>query len=129
MLPLRSASSSGKPLRLNWLTPAHIGLQTRRRKSLSKIRERMYCPIHNPQDRRRNSLTLSTRFHIMLGMNKLPAAKRAQVLSMLCEGSSMQATARVCDVAFNSVVKLLADAGKACEAFHDATVRNVHSKR
>jgi IS1 family transposase len=41
----------------------------------------------------------------------------------------MQATARVCDVAFNSVVKLLADAGKACEVFHDKTVRNVKSRR
>lgn len=65
----------------------------------------------------------------MRGMNKLPSAKRAQVLSMLCEGSSMQATARVCDVAFNSVVKLLADAGRACEAFHDRTVRGVRSSR
>ena len=65
----------------------------------------------------------------MRGMNKLSAAKRAQVLAMLCEGSSMQSTARVCDVAFNSVVKLLEDAGRACEAFHDATVRNVTSKR
>lgn len=62
-------------------------------------------------------------------MNKLPSAKRAQVLSMLCEGSSMQATSRVCDVAFNSVAKLLADAGKACEAFHDGAVRNVPAKR
>lgn len=65
----------------------------------------------------------------MRAMNKLPAAKRVQILSMLCEGSSMQSTARVCDVAFNSIVKLLADAGKACEEFHDKTVRNVSSKR
>jgi hypothetical protein len=65
----------------------------------------------------------------MLGMNKLPVAKRAQVLSMLCEGSSMQATARVCGVAFNSVVKLLADAGRTCEEFHDKTVRSVRFKR
>ncbi len=65
----------------------------------------------------------------MLGMNKLPSAKRAQILSMLCEGSSMQSTARVCDVAFNSIVKLLADAGRACEAFHDKTVRGVVSRR
>jgi IS1 family transposase len=65
----------------------------------------------------------------MPGMNKLSVAKRAQVLSMLCEGSSMQSTSRVCDVAFNSIVKLLADAGRACEAFHDQTVRGVASKR
>ncbi len=65
----------------------------------------------------------------MPGMNKLSVAKRAQVLSMLCEGSSMQSTSRVCDVAFNSIVKLLEDAGRACEAFHDQTVRGVRSKR
>ena len=41
----------------------------------------------------------------------------------------MQSTARVCDVAFNSVVQLLADGGKACESFHDKTVRGVQSKR
>ena len=62
-------------------------------------------------------------------MNKLSVAKRAQALSMLCEGSSMQSTSRVCDVAFNSIVKLLADAGRACERFHDETVRGVRSKR
>jgi len=65
----------------------------------------------------------------MWGMNKLPSAKRAQILSMLVEGSSMQSTARVCDVAFNSIVKLLADAGRACEAFHDKAVRGVPAKR
>ena len=41
----------------------------------------------------------------------------------------MQATARVCDVAFNSVVKLLVEAGAACEEFHDKVVRGVRSKR
>jgi IS1 family transposase len=65
----------------------------------------------------------------MLGMNKLTSAKRAQILSMLCEGSSMQATARVCDVAFNSIAKLLVEAGAACEEFHDKTVRGVRSRR
>jgi|SRR5277367_4210003 len=62
-------------------------------------------------------------------MNKLSVAKRAQVLSMLCEGSSMQSTSRVCDVAFNSVAKLLVEAGRACEAFHDKTARGVQAKR
>ena len=32
------------------------------------------------------------------GMNKLPLAKRAQILSMLCEGSSMRSISRVVDV-------------------------------
>jgi transposase-like protein len=57
--------------------------------------------------------------HNMPGMNKLPNAKRTQILAMLCEGSSMHSIARVVDVSFNSVAKLLKDAGATCEAFHD----------
>ena len=34
------------------------------------------------------------------GMNKLPLAKRVQVLNLLCEGMSMRAVARVADVSF-----------------------------
>jgi IS1 family transposase len=62
-------------------------------------------------------------------MNKLPLAKRVQVLSMLCEGSSMRSISRVVDVSINTVSALLVDAGKACAAHHDATVRGVRSKR
>jgi IS1 family transposase len=61
-------------------------------------------------------------------MKKLPIAKRVQILSMLCEGSSMRSISRVADVSINTVFKLLADAGEACDRFHDETVRNVHSK-
>jgi len=32
------------------------------------------------------------------GMNKLPIAKRVQILSMLCEGSSIRSISRVADV-------------------------------
>ncbi len=62
-------------------------------------------------------------------MNKLPHAKRALILNLLCEGSSLQSICRVADVSINTVSKLLRDAGEACEAFHDETVRNVRSKR
>ncbi|MFG1277164.1 IS1 family transposase [Xanthobacter autotrophicus] len=62
-------------------------------------------------------------------MNKLPLAKRVQILSMLCEGSSMRSISRVADVSINTVSKLLVDAGKACAAFHDEKVRGVTSKR
>ena len=64
-----------------------------------------------------------------LGMKKLPIAKRAQILSMLCEGASMRSVSRLTDVSINTVAKLLADAGEACAAFHDETVRNVKAKR
>jgi IS1 family transposase len=65
----------------------------------------------------------------MLGMNKLPVAKRVQILSMLCEGSSMRSISRVVDVSINTVSALLIDAGRACAEHHDNAVRNVHSKR
>jgi IS1 family transposase len=62
-------------------------------------------------------------------MNKLPLDKRVQILSMLCEGSSMRLISRVCDVSINTVTKLLVDAGKACAAFHDDKVRGVKARR
>ena len=62
-------------------------------------------------------------------MNKLPLAKRVQILSMLCEGSSMRSISRVADVSINTVYSLLAAAGPVCAKFHDATVRGVTSKR
>lgn len=63
------------------------------------------------------------------GMNKLPLSKRVQILSMLCEGSSMRSVSRVCDVSINTVSKMLIDAGTICAAFHDANVRGVKAKR
>jgi IS1 family transposase len=62
------------------------------------------------------------------GMNKLPLAKRVQILSLLCEGASMRSISRVVDVSINTVAKMLVDAGEACAAFHDEKVRGVASK-
>jgi IS1 family transposase len=65
----------------------------------------------------------------MRGMNKLPPAKRVQILSLLCEGVSMRSISRVVDVSINTVAKMLVDAGEACAAFHDEKVRSVKAKR
>ena len=62
-------------------------------------------------------------------MNKLPPAKRIQILAMLCEGSSMRSISRVADVSINTVSKLLVEAGEACLILHDETVRNVKASR
>jgi IS1 family transposase len=62
-------------------------------------------------------------------MNKLPFAKRVQILSMLVEGSSMRSISRVANVSINTVSKLLIDAGRACAAFHDENVRGVRASR
>ncbi len=67
--------------------------------------------------------------HIMLGMNKLPVATRAQILSMLCEGASMRSVSRLTDTSINTVSKLLEDAGRFCAGFHDVNVRGVAAKR
>ena len=62
-------------------------------------------------------------------MNKLPLKTRVQILTMLCEGSSMRSISRVADVSINTVSKLLVDAGKFCADLHDREVRNVTAKR
>lgn len=41
----------------------------------------------------------------------------------------MRSISRVADVSINTVAKLLEDAGEACEAFHDVTVRGVKADR
>ena len=62
-------------------------------------------------------------------MNKQPPKTRALILNMLCEGQSMRATARLADVSFNTVAKLLIDAGKVCADLHDELVQGVTASR
>ena len=62
-------------------------------------------------------------------MNKLDTKTRVQILTMLCEGSSMRSVSRVCGVSINTVTKLLVDAGRMCAAFHDERVRGVKSEK
>ena len=64
-----------------------------------------------------------------MGMNKLPLKTRSMILNMLCEGQSMRATARLADVSFNTVAKILVDAGKVCADLHDELVQGVTSSR
>ena len=63
------------------------------------------------------------------GMNKMPLKTRTLILNMLCEGQSMRATARLADVSFNTVAKLLIDAGKVCADLHDELVQGVTASR
>ena len=61
-------------------------------------------------------------------MNKLPLEKRTQIIQMLVEGNSLRATSRMADVSINTVTKLLVDVGKACQQFHDETVKGIKAK-
>ncbi|HUP90953.1 MAG TPA: IS1 family transposase [Solimonas sp.] len=62
-------------------------------------------------------------------MNRMPLAKRAQILGMLVEGNSLRATARMADCSLNTVTKLLLEVGAACEAYQDDALRNLKCKR
>ena len=62
-------------------------------------------------------------------MNKLPLKTRTLILNMLCEGQSMRATARLADVSFNTVAKILIDAGKVCADLHEELVQGVTASR
>jgi IS1 family transposase len=62
-------------------------------------------------------------------MNKLSTAKRAAVVAALVEGNSVRATARMTGVCKPTILRLLAEVGEACAAFHDRTVRGLKCKR
>ena len=62
-------------------------------------------------------------------MNKLSTSQRAQILRLLTEGMSVRSTSRVTNVAVNTVMKLLIEAGEACAHFHDEQVRGIPGPR
>jgi IS1 family transposase len=62
-------------------------------------------------------------------MNKLSTDRRAALIASLVEGNSVRATARMHDVAFNTVLKFVVDIGTVCRAFLDESMRNLTCKR
>ena len=74
-------------------------------------------------------LTLRKRSRIIVSMNRLTRDERAQILHLLCEGSSIRAVTRLTGASKNTVIKLMIEAGKACADYHDKHVRNVKARR
>lgn len=62
-------------------------------------------------------------------MNRLPLAKRIQILGLLVEGNSLRVTSRLADVSINTVTKLLVKLGSACAEYHYKYVRNIRVHR
>ena len=62
-------------------------------------------------------------------MNRLDRNRQAQVISALVEGNSIRATYRMTGVAKGTVLRLLADVGRACAEYQDKTLRNLPCKR
>jgi len=62
-------------------------------------------------------------------MNRLSTAKRVAVISALVEGCSVRSTSRLTGVAKGTILRLLADVGRACAAYQDTAIRNVPARR
>jgi IS1 family transposase len=65
----------------------------------------------------------------MFSMNRLSTEDRVRVISALVEGVGINATCRMTGVAKNTVLKLLADVGKACDEYQDKALRNLTCRR
>jgi IS1 family transposase len=65
----------------------------------------------------------------MVSMNRLSTERRAQIVGCLVEGMSIRATVRMTGAAKNTVTKLLAELGAACDDYQDRTLRNLTCKR
>lgn len=62
-------------------------------------------------------------------MNCLDNATRARVVGCLIEGCSVRATVRMTGVSKTTVMKLIADLGAVCAAYHDRYVRDLRVRR
>lgn len=62
-------------------------------------------------------------------MNRLSTEERARIIHLLCEGNSVRSVTRLLSVGKNTVIRLMEDAGKACDAYHNEHVRDLKSKR
>jgi IS1 family transposase len=73
-------------------------------------------------------LTIERSSSILVHMKVLDAKTKAQVLTALCEGSSIRSITRMFGVGKNTVASLLIDAGFACARFQDQALRNLSCK-
>jgi IS1 family transposase len=62
-------------------------------------------------------------------MNKLPSAKRVQVIGMMVEGMSIRSIVRLTGVSKTTILKLLEDCGEAFSEYQDQAFRNLTCKR
>ena len=60
-------------------------------------------------------------------MNRLDTKQRAKIIGCLVEGCSMRATARMCGVSFNTVLKFVPMIGRACSIYQDEAYRNLNA--
>ena len=62
-------------------------------------------------------------------MNRLTTQDRARILTALSEGMGVNAACRITGASKNTVLKLLADGGRACALYQDQTMTNLKVTR
>ncbi len=62
-------------------------------------------------------------------MNKLSLHRRVQIIKCLLDGNSIRGTTRIVECSKNTVVKLLAEIGKACQVYQDKHLRDLKCQR
>ncbi|MGA3031839.1 MAG: IS1 family transposase [Terracidiphilus sp.] len=62
-------------------------------------------------------------------MNRLSMSDRSKIVGALVEGNSIRSTCRMTGAAKGTVLRLLADLGTACAAYHNKHVRGVTTQR
>ena len=75
------------------------------------------------------TIDMLERSSYIISMNTLSKERRAQVAAALVEGNSIRSTVRMTGVAKGTVLKLLADLGRACGEYQRRTLVNLHCKR
>jgi len=62
-------------------------------------------------------------------MNRLSVEDRVQILTVLSEGAGINAACRITGKSKNTVLKLLAEVGRACALYQDQAMRNLSCKQ
>jgi IS1 family transposase len=62
-------------------------------------------------------------------MNKLKTEKQVQIIAALCEGNSIRSTYRMTGADIKTVLKLLANVGKACKEYQDKVFHDLTCKK
>lgn len=60
---------------------------------------------------------------------RIPKAKRAAIISVLCEGMAINSICRSFNVGKKAVMRLVEETGKACEDWHDKHMRGISVQR
>jgi IS1 family transposase len=72
---------------------------------------------------------MRSRASIIVSINRMDTARRAQVVRCLVEGCSINSTVRMTGVSKHTILKLLLELGAACAEFLDNAMRDLHCER